>query len=131
MGNTKIASRVEAIKTHIERQSGAVGSSLPSVRGVKLYKVANKIFAILEVAHVTAVNLKCDQHLVEMLKKQYTGVGHRGHLDRRFWISVALDADVPVAEIKRLISGSYDMIVASLTKKQQAALLTAQKPKPS
>jgi predicted DNA-binding protein (MmcQ/YjbR family) len=114
--------KIAAVKAHIEAMPGAAGVSLPSARGVTLYKVANKIFAILEVAHVVAVTVKCDSHLAEILKAQYRGVGHRGHLDRRYWINVALDADVPVAEIKRLIGGSHASIVAGLTKKQQAAL---------
>jgi predicted DNA-binding protein (MmcQ/YjbR family) len=120
--SANVAGRIAAIRAHIEKKPGAEGFPLPSVRGVTLYKVANKMFAILEVANVLGVTLKCDQHLIEILKGKYAGVGHRGHLDRRFWINVALDADVPVAEIKNLISGSYDLIVAGLTKKQQAAL---------
>ncbi len=57
-----------------------------------------------------------------MLRGQYEGVGHRSHLDRRFWISVDLNADVPAAEIKRLAASSYALVRASLTKKQQAEL---------
>jgi predicted DNA-binding protein (MmcQ/YjbR family) len=68
------------------------------------------------------VILKCDPHLAEMLRAQYEGVGHRSHLDKRFWISVSLDADVPPATVKRLAAHSYDLVCASLTKKQQAEL---------
>jgi predicted DNA-binding protein (MmcQ/YjbR family) len=57
-----------------------------------------------------------------MLREQYSGVGHRSHLDRRFWISVTLDADVPGNEIRRLISQSYDLVWATLTAKQKAEL---------
>ena len=66
--------------------------------------------------------LKCDPHLVEILKQQYAGVGHRSHLDRRFWISVNLEADVPAAEIERLAADSYDLVRAGLTRKQRAEL---------
>jgi predicted DNA-binding protein (MmcQ/YjbR family) len=71
---------------------------------------------------VEHVILKCDQHLAEILREQYAGVGHRSHLDRRFWISVSLDADVPEAEIERLADQSYALVCAGLTRKQRAEL---------
>lgn len=111
-----------ALQTFIEARPGAVGSALPSAKGVTLYKVMDRMFAILNVRGEPSVIIKCDPHLVEILKQTYDGVGHRGHLDRRFWISVALESDVPSDEIERLVAGSYDLIRASLTRKQQAAL---------
>ena len=59
---------------------------------------------------------------MEILQAQYEGVGHRSHLDRRFWISVSLDADVPAAEIARLSADSYALVCAGLTRKQKAEL---------
>ena len=90
--------------------------------GATLFKVMGKMFAILTHGKVQAVSLKCDPHLTEILREQYAGVGHRYHLDRRHWISVSLDADVPAEEIQRLAAGSYALVVAGLTKKQRATL---------
>ena len=59
---------------------------------------------------------------VAMLQAQYAGIGHRSHLDRRFWISVSLDADVPAAEVARLVADSYVLVCAGLTRKQKAEL---------
>jgi predicted DNA-binding protein (MmcQ/YjbR family) len=81
-----------------------------------------KMFAILSIRGVEDVILKCDPLLASVLRKDYTGVGHRSHLDRRFWISVRLDADVPLKEIKRLVSLSYDLVCANLTATQRSAL---------
>ena len=50
------------------------------------------------------------------------GVGHRSHLDRRYWISVNLDSDVPAEEIDRLAAHSYEQVCATLTRKQKAEL---------
>jgi len=101
---------------------GARGDPLASAKGVTLYKVMGKMFAILEARRLELVILKCDPHLAETLREQYEGVGHRSHLDRRFWISVTLDSDVPPEEIARLIAHSYDQVSAGLTKKQKAEL---------
>jgi predicted DNA-binding protein (MmcQ/YjbR family) len=93
-------------------------------RGAALHKVGGKMFAILGVAKKTGpfVILKCDPHLAEVLRETYAGVGQRSHLDPRFWICVDLGSDVPDDELRRLIDGSYDLVVATLTKKAQAQL---------
>jgi len=87
-----------------------------------VYKVAGKIFAIVGLGAVEDVIVKCDPQLVEALAGAYAGVGHRSLLDRRYWISVKLDADVPAEEIARLVDGSYDLVCRSLTRKQRAGL---------
>jgi predicted DNA-binding protein (MmcQ/YjbR family) len=117
-----LSPQAEAVKAVLEAKPGAVGAPLASARGVVLYKVMGKMFAILTTNRVHSVILKCDPHLAEILREQYAGVGHRSHLDRRFWISVALDADVPPEEIERFCGHSYDLVCAKLTRKQKAEL---------
>src|SRR5262245_31505922 len=80
------------------------------------------MFAILSVRGTEYVILKCDPALAQLVRTQYKGVGHRSHLDKRHWIAVDLDADVPAKEIKRLAAHSYELVVAGLTRKQQAEL---------
>ncbi len=115
-----------ALKASLEAKPGAVGAPMSSSRGsvplVLIFKVMGKMFAILSVRGAQNVILKCDPHLAEVLREQYAGVGHRSHLDRRFWISIDLDADVPETEIERLAAHSYDLVCAGLTRKQKAAL---------
>jgi len=122
----KLGRRTAAIKTWIESKPGAEGRAFtPRMNSPPLaiiYKVMGKMFAILSVRGVEDVILKCDPNLISILRKEYTGIGHRSHLDRRFWISVRLDADVPLKQIKRLVSLSYDLVTTKLTAKQKAAL---------
>ena len=109
-----------AVETLLEGMPGAVAGA--PVRGVVIYKVMGKMFAILSTAGVEGVTLKCDPELAEILRGQYRGVGHRGHLDRRNWIFVRLDADVPFDEAVGLVSQSYELVCAGLTRKQRAEL---------
>jgi len=90
--------------------------------GVFHYKVVGKTFAILATRKTLFIMLKCDPHLVEVLRDQYAGVGHRTHLDPRYWISVDLDGDVPPEEMLRLCAHSYDQVRAKLTARQRAEL---------
>ncbi len=121
-----MAVAVATVKKWIEAQPGAVAAPYSARKGSPpvsiMYKVANKIFAILALRGDQSVILKCDPHLAPMLREQYTGVGHRSHLDRRLWINVTLDADVPAGQIKRWISMSHDLVCAKLTAKEKAAL---------
>ena len=110
----------------IEAKPGAVAKPMTTPRsatpGFVIYKVMGKMFAILTIRGVENVILKCDPNLAHALRQQYSGVGHRSHLDRRYWISVTLDADVPADEVDRLVGHSYELVCASLTRKQQAEL---------
>jgi predicted DNA-binding protein (MmcQ/YjbR family) len=118
----RLDEQVAAVKASVEAMPGAVGAPLASAQGVMIYKVVGKMFAILTLGRTKSVILKCDPHLAEVLREQYAGVGHRSHLDRRFWISVGLEADVPVEEIERLVGHSYDQVRSKLTRKQKAEL---------
>ena len=121
-----LGQRASALKAILEAKPGATAEPMTASRGseplVVLYKVMGKMFAILSARDDQFVILKCDPHLAELLRGQYAGVGHRSHLDRRFWISVDLDADVPADEVERLAAHSYDLVCAGLTRKQKAEL---------
>jgi predicted DNA-binding protein (MmcQ/YjbR family) len=80
------------------------------------------MFAIFEVNRFAGVILKCDPDLADILRGKYDGIGHRSHLDRRFWIAVNFEADVPTREIEKLVAHSHAQVCATLTRKQQAEL---------
>lgn len=123
-----LSRRTAALKSVLDAMPGALAqpmsASRSAVPGVLLYKIMGKMFAILSIRGDEFVILKCDPHLAEMLRAKYEGIGHRSHLDRRFWISINLDSDVPAKEIKRLAGLSYDLVASKLTRKQKAVLTT-------
>ena len=118
--------RVVALMTEFEAKPGAAARPISAPRAKSpnalIYYVCGKMFAILSVRGEEYLVLKCDPALAEMLRSRYAGVGHRTHLDKRFWIAVDLDADVPSREIKRLAEHSYELVRAGLPRKQQAEL---------
>ena len=115
-----------ALKAVLDAMPGAVGEPMTAARGttplVLIYKIMGKMFAILSVRAEPFVILKCDPFRADMLRETYRGIGHRSHLDRRYWISVDLDADVPIDEVQALIAHSWDQVAASLTRKERDAL---------
>ena len=114
-------SEAETLRQALAALPGVTVEGVPPRSPAAMYKVMGKLFAILS-AKGEWVIVKSDPHLIEVLKDQYTGIGHRSHLDRRFWISVTFGGDVPPDEVRRLAVSSYERIRAGLTKKQQAEL---------
>jgi len=115
-----------ALKAVLDGMPGAVGEPMTASRGseplVMIYKIMGKMFAILSLRDEPFVILKCDPFRADLLRETYDGIGHRSHLDRRYWISVDLGADVPADEVRALVAHSWDQVAAGLTRKQREEL---------
>jgi predicted DNA-binding protein (MmcQ/YjbR family) len=123
--------KTKALKKLLDAMPGATAHPYLPPRATEplilMYKVAGKMFAILSVRGEEYVIVKCDPFLADSLREQYAGIGHRSHLDKRFWISINLDADVPLKETKSLVKSSYALICESLTRKQKDELAARSK----
>ncbi|MDB2657013.1 MmcQ/YjbR family DNA-binding protein [Crocinitomicaceae bacterium] len=95
----------------------AVTESFPFDKNTLVFKVANKMFALTGVDTFNYINLKCDPERAVELRETYNGVRPGYHMNKKLWNSVYLEEDVPDALVYELIDHSYDLIVASLTKK--------------
>jgi len=126
MHNGAMEPRSEALMAQLASKPGAAAAPAPAPPGrappAMIFKVMGKMFAIVGLGKIEHVILKCDPQLVEVLKATYTGVGHRSHLDPRAWISIELDADVPADEVARLVDQSYELVCATLSRKQREEL---------
>ena len=59
------------------------------------------------------------------LQTTYIGIKPGWHMNKKYWISVYFNQDVPDEKIKELVSKSYDIVVKSLTKKEREMLLSS------
>src|SRR6478735_8280711 len=122
----ELPARTAALKLVLDTVPGAVAAPMTASRGseplVLIYKIMGKMFAILSLRAEPFVIVKCDPFRADLLRESYRGIGHRSHLDRRYWISVDLDADVPAHEIRALVAHSWDQVAATLTRRQRAEL---------
>lgn len=121
-----LPAETSALRAVLDAMPGAKAEPMTAARGSKplvlIYKIMGKTFAILSLRAEPFVILKCDPFRADVLRETFNGVGHRSHLDRRYWISVDLDADVPADEIEGLVAHSWDQVAASLTRKQREEL---------
>ena len=76
-----------------------------------VYKVGGKIFALSPLGtKPLAVSLKCDPELATLLRDSYEAVVPGYHLNKRHWITVTLNGDLPSARVHDLIEDSYDLV---------------------
>ena len=91
-------------------------------RDLLVFCVLDKWFCFVNIDTLDFCNLKCAPDRIEELEERYEGIRPGYHMNKKHWISVGFNQDIPDSMIKQLVKQSYDIVVASLTKKQQAAL---------
>jgi predicted DNA-binding protein (MmcQ/YjbR family) len=82
---------------------------------VIVFKVAGKMFALAAFDEVpTTVNLKCDPDLALDLRDKYEQVRPGYHMNKKHWNTVEIESGVPIAELRRMIDHSYELVVKGL-----------------
>ena len=90
---------------------------------VSVFKVAGKMFALADLSGAPLeVSLKCEPELAEALRAAHEAVRPGYHLNKRHWNTVTLDGSLGDDDVIAMIDDSYDLVVASLTAAQRAAL---------
>jgi predicted DNA-binding protein (MmcQ/YjbR family) len=102
---------------------GAV-EDFPFGEETSVFKVAGKMFAAggLGEAPPLRINLKCDPELAIGLRRSHPAILPGYHMNKRHWNTVVVDGSLADRMVLDLIEDSYDLVVASLTKAQRAAL---------
>ena len=92
-----------------------------------VFKVSGKMFAVtaLEPRGVY-LSFKCTPEEFAELT-DLPGIIPAPYLARAQWIALEREDALPVAEVKRLLRKSYELVFAKLTKKAQAELLRPHK----
>jgi len=82
-----------------------------------------KMFALTNIEGEFRINLKCDPERAIKLREEYPDYIIPGyHMNKKLWNTIIVEGSVPEKLIFELIDHSYDLIVASLTKKQKTEL---------
>jgi len=90
---------------------------------VLVYKVQGKMFALLAWQDdPLRITLKCDPDDALALRQQYAAVQPGYHMNKRHWNTITLDGSVPQPALEEMIDDSWALVVAGLSKKQQAQL---------
>lgn len=90
----------------------------PRYRNLITFSVSDKWFCILDLENKFC-NLKCAPARVEELLNEYSGARQAWHMNKKHWVSIILDSDIPDREIRELVDGAYNLIVGSLPKSKR------------
>jgi predicted DNA-binding protein (MmcQ/YjbR family) len=69
-----------------------------------------------------SVSLKCEPVLAEQLRAIHPEITGAWHLNKTHWNGVRLDGALPDGMIRDMVEDSYDLVVASFTRKQREQL---------
>lgn len=88
------------------------------------FRVGGKIFALMSLdEEVQRLNLKYPAEGIEELRDKYDYVIPGYHMNKSHWNSVMLHDGIDIRLVQELIKISYDLILASLNKKQRESLI--------
>ncbi len=94
----------------------------PYDRNLLVFCVVDKWFCFVNIEVFDFCNIKCHPDQVSDLQDRYEGITPGYHMNKKHWISVYFEKDVPDKVVEDLVRQSYDMVVAFLTKKEKEAL---------
>lgn len=89
---------------------------------VLVYKVGGKMFALIGWKDdPITINLKADPEDAIEQRERHAAIAPGYHMNKQHWNTVTLDGSLPDDYVLELAQTSYEMIVATFTKKQRVA----------
>lgn len=82
-----------------------------------VFKVMNKMYALIDIHEPNTINLKCDPEMAIELRERHEEITPGFHMNKSHWNTVKLNGNLKETLIQEMIVNSYDLVVASLTKK--------------
>lgn len=82
-----------------------------------------KMFALSSMDETNfSVSLKCEPALAEQLRAAHPEITGAWHLNKTHWNGVRLDGSLPDSMVRDMVEDSYDLVVATLSRRQQEQL---------
>lgn len=83
----------------------------PFGEGVAVYKVGEKMFALIEEkSSPVKLSLKCDPLLAKTLRERYESVMPGYHLNKKHWNTLLLTGQLTWEDVQDLIRHSYELV---------------------
>lgn len=80
------------------------------------------MFALTDVESFESINLKVDPETGVDLRERYAAVQPGYHMNKKHWITVAMDGSISDKLIRQWTGYSYELVASGLTKSQKLAL---------
>lgn len=112
---------IEEFREYCIRKPG-VTEELPFGPETLVFKVMGKMFTACDIEEFVSFNAKCDPERAIELREQHSGINPGYHMNKRHWNTIETDGSVADTLMYELIDHSYDLVAASLTRKDKEAL---------
>ena len=86
------------------------------------FRVAGKIFAMIDLEDTDWFVLKCQPDYAIRLRDRYAEISGAWHMNKRYWNQLNLHGSLPRTRVCHLICHSYNEVLAHLPRKQRQAL---------
>lgn len=109
------------LDTYLLSKNGAT-FDYPFDEEVRVYRVCDKIFALMVDESPLRINLKCHPLYALELRSLHSSIIAGYHMNKKHWNTVELGGDVDDELLMELVDHSYTLVVAGLTRKQREEL---------
>ena len=112
---------LESFRNFCLSRKGAT-EDFPFDENTLVFKVMGKMFALTNVNDFSSINLKVDPEMGIELRERYSSVQEGYHMNKKHWITVLMDGELPDRLVLQWVDNSYNLVVSGLTKSQKSAL---------
>ncbi len=112
---------LESFRNFCLSRKGAT-EDFPFDENTLVFKVMGKMFALTNVNDFSSINLKVDPEMGIELRERYSSVQDGYHMNKKHWITVLMDGELPDRLVLQWVDNSYNLVVSGLTKSQKSAL---------
>lgn len=114
---------LESFRNYCLSRKGAA-EDFPFGEDTLVFKVMGMMFALTDVNDFASVNLKVDPETGIELRERYSSVLEGYHMNKKHWITVLMNGELPDRLVFQWVDNSYNLVVSGLTKSQKSALHT-------
>jgi len=100
----------------------SVTEGFPFDEETLVFKVAGKMFALVDLEDDLSINLKCDPEKAPELREQFPAVIPGYHMNKKHWNTVIIDGSIRDKLIREWIDDSYNLVVEKLTSSERKLL---------
>jgi predicted DNA-binding protein (MmcQ/YjbR family) len=108
-------------------QKKGVSEHFPFDDDVLVFKVGGKIFLLTSISKwengQKTINLKCNPELAIEQRERYQAVQPGFHMNKKHWNTINTASDLPISMIFEFINDSYQLVLETLSKKNQKDIL--------
>jgi predicted DNA-binding protein (MmcQ/YjbR family) len=106
---------VEQLRDYCIARPGAT-ESFPFGDQTLVFKINNRIFALVNLDGELSINLKCDPAYALEIRESYAAVSPGYHMNKKHWNTVLLNGTIPDPVVFGWIDHSYNLVAGNGSK---------------